>query len=61
MWLWLYWLLRSLSLRGCLVTGILILVIGILMLVLPDSVGLILGIGLIVIVVIGALDALRRR
>jgi len=61
MWLWLYWLLRSLSLRGCLVTGILILVIGILMLVFPDSIGLILGIGFTVIVVIGALDALRRR
>ena len=57
----LYWLLRSISLRGCLVTGILILVIGILMLVFPDSIGLILGIGLIVIVVISVLDALSRR
>ena len=49
------------GLRGMLVTGILILVIGILMLVFPDSMVLILGIGFIVIVVIGVLDALRRR
>jgi len=61
MLVWFYWLLRSISLRGCLVTGIFILVIGILMLVFPDSIGLILGIGFIVIVVISVLDALSRR
>jgi hypothetical protein len=61
MLVWLYWLLRSISLRGFLVIGILILVIGILMLVFPDSMGLILGIGFIVIVVISVLDALSRR
>ena len=61
MLVWLYWLLRSISLRGCLVIGILVLIIGILMFVFPDSIGLILGIGLIVIVVISVLDALSRR
>ena len=60
MLVWLYWLLRSISLRGCLVTGIIILVIGILMLVFPDSIGLILGIGLIVIAVIAIIEFLRR-
>jgi len=54
-------ILWLMGLRGLIVTGILVLVIGILMLVFPDSAALIFGIGLIVIVVIGVLDALRRK
>ena len=54
-------ILWLMGLRGLIVTGILVLVIGILMLVFPDSMALIFGIGLIVIAVIGVLDALRRR
>jgi hypothetical protein len=49
------------GLKALIVTGILILVIGILMLVFPDLMARIFGIGLIVIVVIGVLEALRRR
>ena len=60
MLVWLYWLLRSIRLRGCLVIGILILIIGISMLVFPDSIGLIFGIGLIVIAVIAIIEFLRR-
>jgi len=61
MLLWLYLLLRSMGLRGWLVTGILILVIGILALAFPDLAHLIVVIGLTVIVVIGVLDVIRRR
>jgi len=43
-----------------LLIGISILAIGILMLVFPDSMGLILGIGFIVICVIGVLGILRK-
>jgi len=54
-------ILWLMGLRGLIVTAILALVIGILMLVFPDLSASILGIGLIVIVVIGLLDFLRRR
>jgi hypothetical protein len=57
----LWFLLWLMGLKALIVTGILVLVIGILMLVFPDLSALIFGIGLIVIVVIGVLDALRRR
>ena len=60
MLLWLYLLLRSMGLRGWLVTGILVLVIGILALAFPDSAHLIVIIGFIVIVVIGVIEVLRR-
>jgi hypothetical protein len=55
MWLWL--LLRLMGLKALIVTGILVLVIGILMLVFPDLMARILGIGLIVI---GLLAILRK-
>jgi len=56
--LWL--LLRLMRLRGFLVAGIVIIVIGVLALVFPDLINWILGIGLIVICVIAVLDVLRR-
>ena len=60
MLLWLYLLLRSMGLRGWLITGILVLVIGILALTFPDLAHLIVVIGFIVIVVIGVIEVLRR-
>jgi len=49
------------GLRGMLVTGILILVIGILGLTFPDLTLLIVGIGFIAIAVIAVIEVLRRR
>lgn len=56
--LWL--LLRLMRLRGFLVAGMVIIVVGVLALVFPYSAILILLIGLLVIAVIALLDRLRR-
>ena len=53
-------LLRLMRLRGLLITGVLILVIGIAALTFPDSTHLVLGIGLAVIGVIAVVELLRR-
>ena len=60
MLLWLWLLLHWMGLRGWLIIGILVLVMGILALTFPDFAHLIVGIGVTLMVVIGVIEVLRR-
>ena len=57
---WLWFLLRLMGLRALLITGVLILTLGVLVLSLPHLASLLLGVFFIVAGVIAVREVLRR-